>query len=126
MFLDDLVQGIVRVIERAKPGERYLMTGESATTAEVVEQVCTLGKARQPRFALPVPAARLLMLALMPIEFVSGRRLPFNNQQLKSLARHWNFDDSKARRDLDWAPRGLDEGLPPTVEFLLGTIGRRG
>jgi nucleoside-diphosphate-sugar epimerase len=37
---------------------------------------------------------------------------------LGSLERHWAFDDSRARRELDWHPRGLDKGLPPTVEFL--------
>lgn len=124
VFLDDLVEGIVRVMERSKPGQHYLMSGERASTTEIVEKVCTLGNVRRPLLTLPVPIARMLLLALTPVEIVSGRRLPFNNQQLKTLARHWSFDDSKARRDLGWSPRGLDQGLPPTVEFLEGTIRR--
>jgi nucleoside-diphosphate-sugar epimerase len=69
--------------------------------------------------------ARALLFAAAPFEILTRRRLPFNNQQLRTLNRHWSFDDSKARRALDWTPRGLDEGLPPTVAFLKGTIGRR-
>ena len=71
---------------------------------------------------LPVSVARAVLLALMPLEIVTRKRLPFNSQQLRTLSRHWSFDDAKARSAFDWSPRGLDEGLPPTVEFLKGTI----
>lgn len=122
IYLDDLIEGIVRLIEKAPPGEHYLMTGERATTKAVATMVCELGGVRPPRLSLPVPVARTALLALAPLEIVTGRRLPFNNQQLRTLARHWSFDDSKARSAFDWSPRGLAEGLPPTVEFLKETI----
>jgi nucleoside-diphosphate-sugar epimerase len=38
---------------------------------------------------------------------------------VRSIERHWRFDDSRARRELGWRARGLETGLPPTVEFLL-------
>jgi dihydroflavonol-4-reductase len=126
VFLDDLIEGLMRMMIRAEPGEHYLMSGHRASTAKIVRMVCELGNVRRPLFSLPVPVARSLLLALMPVEVISGRRLPFNNQQLRSLARHWSFDDSKARRDLAWHPRDLDEGLPPTVKFLQGTMRRKG
>jgi nucleoside-diphosphate-sugar epimerase len=53
-----------------------------------------------------------------PLYRLRGRRPPFSTEQLNSLERHWAFDDSRARAELDWHPRGLDEGLPPTVELL--------
>ena len=122
IYLDDLVEGIVRLMARAVPGEHYLMAGERCSTTEVAQRVCALGGTRPPRLTLPVPLARAVLLALSPLEIVTRRRLPFNNQQLRTLARHWSFDDSKARSAFDWHPRGLDEGLPPTVEFLKRTI----
>jgi nucleoside-diphosphate-sugar epimerase len=48
-----------------------------------------------------------------------GRRPPIPPRQIASLARHWAFDDTRARTELGWQPRTLAEGLPPTVEFLL-------
>jgi farnesol dehydrogenase len=125
IYLDDLVEGIMRLMLQGRPGEHYLMTGERCSTAEVASRVSALGGVRKPRLAIPVPIARALLLAATPFEIVTRRRLPFNNQQLRTLARHWSFDDSKARCAFDWSPRGLDEGLPPTVEFLKGTIGGR-
>jgi hypothetical protein len=59
-----------------------------------------------------------LMTALEPLYRLRGKRQPVSKQHLRSLQRHWCFDDSFARQELDWLPRGLDEGLPPTIEFL--------
>jgi nucleoside-diphosphate-sugar epimerase len=58
------------------------------------------------------------MLASSPVFKLRGRRPPIAPEQLQSLSRHWAFDDTRARTELGWAPRTLDEGLPPTVEFL--------
>jgi nucleoside-diphosphate-sugar epimerase len=44
--------------------------------------------------------------------------VPVPLSQLASLERHWSFDDSKARRELGWRRRGLDEGLPATLAYL--------
>jgi nucleoside-diphosphate-sugar epimerase len=126
VYLDDLIDGLARVIERSDPGARYLMTGEAATTAEVVGKVCQLGGVAPPRLRLsPLVAQPALQLARLLAALV-GRELPFVPDQIASLARHWNFDDSKARRELGWTRRGLDEGLPPTVEYLRGTLAAAG
>jgi hypothetical protein len=47
--------------------------------------------------------------------------MPFTHDQLNSLERHWAFTDARAQAELDWHPRGLDAGLPPTVAFLQTT-----
>ncbi len=126
IFLDDLVEGIVRVMERSRPGAGYLMTGDVATVGDVARQVCGLGGVRPPRLRLSPGLAGLLGAATAPLYRLRGRRSPLVRDQIRSLARHWSFDDAKARRELDWSPRALDEGLPPTVEYLLADAGVRG
>ena len=122
VYLDDLVDGVLRVMEDAEPGAHYLLSGEKASTTQIVEAVCTLGGVSSPRLNLSPFTARMLLAALGPLAALVGRPLPFNSDQLASLSRHWHFDDSRARRDLDWRPRGLDRGLPPTIDFLKTTI----
>jgi nucleoside-diphosphate-sugar epimerase len=117
IFLDDLVEGMLQVLAKAPPGRGYLMTGEVTTLRSLVDRLCRLGGVAPPRLSVPVGVARLGLLAT-PWFRLSGRRPPYSAGQLNSLARHWAFDDSRARTELDWYPRGLDEGLPPTVEFL--------
>jgi dihydroflavonol-4-reductase len=119
IHLEDLVEGLVRVIDRAPVGESYLMTGEAARVGEVLERVCELAGVRPPRLRLsPRLAYAALKLAGPVLRAMGVRGLP-NPAQARSLTRHWNFSDAKARRELDWRPRGLDEGLPPTIEHLL-------
>ncbi|HEX6202133.1 MAG TPA: NAD-dependent epimerase/dehydratase family protein [Thermoanaerobaculia bacterium] len=119
IYLEDLVLGLVRVIERAPPGRDFLMTGEVAPVGRVVHRVAELAGAKPPRWSLPVPVAKALLLLATPYYRLRGWRPPASADQLDSLARHWAFDDRRARQELDWQPRGLDEGLPPTVEHLL-------
>ena len=120
VYIDDVVDGILRVMDRAEPGGRFLLTGEAATVDTLVSKVCSLAGVRPPRWRISVNGAEVLLLAMRAYFGLSGRRPPFSRQQLASLRRHWNFDDNRAREELDWRPRGLDEGLPPTIEDLQG------
>jgi nucleoside-diphosphate-sugar epimerase len=119
VYLADLVDGMLKVMDKAPPGRGYLMTGDVTTVRELVDRVSRLGGRRPPRLSLPLPVARALMLASIPVFKLRGRRPPIAPEQLRSLSRHWAFDDTRARTELGWTARTLDEGLPPTVEFLL-------
>jgi nucleoside-diphosphate-sugar epimerase len=121
VHIDDVVSALVRILETSEPGRDYVLAGEIVTVRALVEQVCALAGIAPPRLRLPVAAARALSLAVNPIYRWRGRRSPLSKGQLESLARHWAFSDARARRDLDWQPRGLAEGLAETVPFLLET-----
>jgi nucleoside-diphosphate-sugar epimerase len=118
IHLDDLVEAMVRLIDRAEPGRDYVLAGVSAMLGEVVDRVARLGEVEPPRLRLPLPVGMALARLTAPFYRLRGRRPPLSPDQLRSLARHWHFDDARAREELDWRPRGLEEGLPPTVEYL--------
>jgi len=58
VHLEDLVDGLIAVIERAVPGRDYLMTGDVTTVRGLVDQVCRIGGVPPPRLSLPVGLAR--------------------------------------------------------------------
>ena len=118
IFLDDLVDGIVRVIESAPPGRGYLMAGEAWTVRELAHRVAALGGAKPPKREFSVGTARLLFRLAGPLLKLAGRPLPIPLEQLESLDRHWNFADTRARTELGWKPRGLEEGLGITIDYL--------
>ena len=119
VFVEDLVDGMVRVMERAEPGRDFLMTGDTATIEQVARQVSELSGTPMPKRQLSVGAARLFTLLATPVYRLRGRKPPVDLEQLRSLERHWHFDDSRARAELNWSPRPLAEGLPPTVDYFL-------
>ncbi len=120
VFIDDLVDGIVRTMERGSVGGGYLLAGEIVTLRGLFEKIHALGGAPPPRFELPLGLARATLPILRGLARLRGRKASFTSGQLESLARHWAFSDEKARRELDWHPRGLDEGLGATIPFLRG------
>ncbi len=119
VFIDDLVDGLLGVIDRAPAGESYLLAGEAATVGDLVGRVCSIAEVRPPLVGLPAALAAPLGALARALYRLRGRRPPFRYEQLESLRRHWRFDDAKARTGLDWRPRGLEAGLPPTVRHLL-------
>lgn len=118
VFLEDLVDGIVRTLARARPGAAYLLAGEAISVRELARRVEALGGARAPRHEVSIPVARLFVRLTGPLYRLRGRRSPVPLSQLASLERHWCFDDARARRELDWTRRGLDTGLPATLAYL--------
>jgi nucleoside-diphosphate-sugar epimerase len=119
VFLADLVEGMVAVMERALPGRDYLLTGDVTTVRSLAERVCALAGIAAPRRNLSPALARVALAAASPLLRLLGRRPPLPPQQVRSLDRHWAFDDRRAREELGWTRRSLDEGLPPTIAFLL-------
>lgn len=118
IYLDDLVEAVVRILERAPDGRDYLLAGEARSVRQLTADVARWSGVRAPRRELSARTAKLLFRLAAPWLALTGRRLPVPLEQLDSLERHWNFDDSRARRELAWTPRGLDEGLPVTLDYL--------
>ncbi|MFL6197610.1 MAG: NAD-dependent epimerase/dehydratase family protein [Thermoanaerobaculia bacterium] len=121
IFLDDVVEGMMKVIDKAPVGRDYLLTGDITTLRSLVDRVCALGGVKPPRLSLPIGAARVAITLAGPLYKMRGRRPPVAPDQLNNLARHWAFDDTRARTELGWTPRSLDEGLPPTVQHIQET-----
>ncbi len=119
VFLDDVVEAMVRILDRAPAGRGYLLTGEGATVRQVAEKVADHTGVAAPRTDLSLPVARALLNTSKVLLPLIGRRPRVHREQLENLRRHWNFDDQRAREELDWHPRSLAEGLPPTLDFLL-------
>jgi farnesol dehydrogenase len=118
IHLDDVVDGIERVMEKAPPGRGYLLAGEAVTVRQLAEDVGRLAGVKVPRVDVPIRLARWLLAASAPLYRLRGRRPPLPAAQARSLSRHWAFSDRRAQEELGFRPRGLSAGLPPTIEFL--------
>ena len=119
IHLDDVVEAMVRLLDRSGDGRAYILAGDAVTTRELVARVSELAGRRPPRITLGLGTARLLAPAAALAYRLCGRRPPFEREHLASLDRHWAYDDTRARTELHWRPRTLDEGLPGTIEYLL-------
>jgi len=102
LHVEDHAAGLITLVDRGRPGERYNFGGESErTNLAVVEHICaTLDRVRpglRPRRKL--------------ISFVADR--PGHDQR-------YAIDAAKAHRELGWKPRRhFEAGLEQTVHWYL-------
>jgi dihydroflavonol-4-reductase len=113
--VEDIATGIVLGLDKGKPGEAYVISGPATTVREAIGFVAEVTGKKAPKRAIPVP----LMKAMIPIGPLVGKMMgqPPNLRELISSADGVTFWASydKARRELGYEPRGLEEGLRATL-----------
>lgn len=113
----DVAELTARAVHHGQPGERYLLGAANWTFRDFYTRLARLTDRRPPP-PMPRFAHRLLDLApnLGRDGFAAG--YPMTRADVE-LARHfWWLDDSKARRELNWAPRDPMQTLTDTVHDL--------
>lgn len=115
VYVDDVAEGIIAAFEKGTIGESYILAGERATMRDLVQTTARLAGRREPKRALPTGVIR----ASAPLGPVVGPLLglPPNVRELIAVSdgvSYW-MTDEKARRELGFAPRPLEQGLRETL-----------
>jgi dihydroflavonol-4-reductase len=119
LHVDDCAQGLLLIHDKGRVGEGYVLGGEISTVGETMFGTLyrILGR-RPPRFSVP----RWALKASIPVGPVISRLtgLPPNMAEGISAVdgvTYW-ATDRKAREELGYAPRSLEEGLRETLAAL--------
>jgi dihydroflavonol-4-reductase len=108
----DVADGHVRAADRGRPGERYILGGENLSWHRMIERVAELSGVRRPVIVLHPEIARVSRMR--EAAGIKGL-LPAEASDL--MGRNWKFTSSKARRELGYTARPLDETLRATIEW---------
>ncbi len=107
----DVALGHVLAAEKGKPGERYLLGGENADV-ERLARVVREETGVEPKVGLP-PAWVLASVATIGelVASVTGKEPPLTRAMVREIVESKGivFDCSKAKRELGFEPRKLDE-----------------
>lgn len=115
IYVDDVADGIIRAFDRGQVGESYILAGERATMKDLVQTTARLVGRREPTREMPTA----IMRASAPLGPVIGPLMGFppNFRELISVSdgvSYWMTDD-KARQELGFSPRSLEQGLRDTL-----------
>ena len=108
----DVARGHLRAAERGRPGERYILGGHDIRWVDLIERLASLSGVRRPVAVLPRglsgPARRAESLRLPT---------PVAAEGLALMEQNWRFSSRKARRELGYRTRPLDDTLRATIEW---------
>jgi dihydroflavonol-4-reductase len=119
VHVDDVAQGHLLAFERGVIGERYILGGRNMTLKEILTEVARISGQKPPRMKLPhnlvLPIAYLseawawLTDGPEPRATVDGVRLS---------KKYMFFSIEKARRELGFKPRPVEDALKDAVEWF--------
>lgn len=119
VHVEDVADGIVRVLTDGEDGEEYLLAGFPHSFREVNALLELLTGVRPPRLRMPLALARLYARLSEGFGHLLGRKVLVTREGVETMADLcYMFDSAKAIDELGWQPRTLPVGLAETVESL--------
>jgi dihydroflavonol-4-reductase len=117
----DVAEGMVRAMERGRPGRRYLLGGENLSILSVFTLLARL-------IGLPPPSRRVPYAVALAVAYVSEfvadvftHRPPAATVTGVALTRrHMHFDPRRSLEELGLRPRPVAETLAETVAWFRG------
>lgn len=117
----DVALGAMLAEKKGRKGERYLLTGKFLKIRDlglIIEQ-CT-GR-RMPRIALPIWAAKLGVPFVGLYSALIGKRPLLTYGSLSALEDYRPVDGTKAKKELGYSPRPLEDTIKDTFEWFKQT-----
>lgn len=122
----DFADGVLLAAERGRGGERYLLSGENITADQLVERAAAIAGVRPTRFKPPAVLLRALAGAVEIVSRIRRKPAPITRGVLQIIGRYAWYDTTKARTELGWRPRPLDDTLRDTIAWLRDPPARKG
>jgi nucleoside-diphosphate-sugar epimerase len=111
VHVDDLVEAMILAAEKAPSGAHYILSTGDLTTREMFEIVSRATGVPAP-IEIPEPIVRLVGNLLDPIGRLLDWQPPISRERVHYLYdRCVRVDGNKARRELGWQPRSVEETL---------------
>jgi dihydroflavonol-4-reductase len=115
----DVAAGMVLTAERGRRGERYVLGGENMRLSELLAMLERTSGRSMPKRALPAPVAFAAAgMAEWLADRVTGRRPMATREGVRLALRSAPFDSRKARRELGYESRPIDNALVETTQWL--------
>ena len=117
--VDDVARGHVLAMEKGRPGESYILAGPPHTLTEAFELAERITGRKAPRIRLGPGVMRGMAKVASFAEKVLPLPPSYTSESLRVTAGvTYIASNEKARRELGYDPRPLEEGLPETLEAL--------
>jgi len=117
----DVADGMIRACEKAGAGAKYILSGQWVKLEDIARQVARLTGVRPPRLVLPMWVARTGAPLATLLDRTRGRRPLFTSISMRELESNPNISHARARRELEYQPRPLEQTIADTLDWFRAT-----
>jgi len=115
----DVAEGMIRALERGRPGRRYLLGHENMSILTVFRLLARLTGLPEPRWRVPYPVALAAAYAGEFVADVFTHRAPAATiTGVKLTRRRMHFDATRSLAELGLRPRPVAQTLAETVAWF--------
>lgn len=115
--VQDVVQGILSAWKKGRTGERYILSGENITIKELFAMIAAEAHQPAPHKQLPDWLLHGLGIVGDAMEAAGLKGALSRENAWTSTMFHW-FDNTKAKRELDFNPRPAKEAIHNSVQWM--------
>lgn len=114
----DVVAGMLAAAERGARGASYLLSGTWHSVVDLADRIAALTGKRRPRFVSPMWLARGAAPFAAGWARLRGTRALFTPTSLVALRNHQRVSSARARNELGYTARPLDDTLRDTFAWF--------
>jgi dihydroflavonol-4-reductase len=115
----DVAEGMVRAMERGRPGRRYLLGHENVSIHQVFAQLARITGLREPRWRVPYPVALTAAYVSEFLADVFTHEAPAATVTgVKLTRRTMHFDARRSMDELGLQPRPVADSLTDAVAWF--------
>ncbi|HTX07122.1 MAG TPA: NAD-dependent epimerase/dehydratase family protein [Solirubrobacteraceae bacterium] len=115
--VEDVADGHLLAGDRGSPGERYILGGVNLRWPELIDRVAELSGVSHPIMVLPTAIRRIAQ-----VREALGLPGAISAEAFELMGQDWRFSSGKARDELGFQTRPLDETLADTIDWYLELI----
>jgi dihydroflavonol-4-reductase len=118
----EAAEGLIRTMERGRPGRRYLLGGENLTLVGLLGILTDLTGVPVPRWSVPYPVGlAVAYVSEWVADHVTGKTPKATVTGVRLTRRTMHFDASRSLAELGLTPRPAAESLADAVDWLRET-----
>ncbi|MBD1392933.1 NAD-dependent epimerase/dehydratase family protein [Mucilaginibacter glaciei] len=118
VYIDDTINGLIAAMEKAKPGERYLLGGVNATYNEFFTLVDELTGVKRKMYNVSLPVMLLLSRIQLLMARLFGKQPTITPPFVRKYNKHWIVSSKKAEEEIGYTILPLREGVSKTLNWL--------
>jgi len=118
--VDDAARALILAAERGRVGERYLISEKMISNADVVRIAAEAAGVPAPTKSIPLPVSYALAAAGSIQGKLRGTDEQLSMGSLRLMRAEAAVDCGKARRELGWEPRPVEESIREAARFWVG------